>query len=218
MELGIPVRIRNTFAPEQPGTRITPAGPRNAAGVRALTAIGDASLITIAGEGVQGVPDALARTVATAAAVRADLLLISQSSAHNDICMVIPSAVAKRTVEALRHEFSRDLIHAKVEHSVFETAVSCITLVGQNLRTAHGTVARTFAALGQEKINVIATVQGSSDCSMSFVVPQQDLKVALAGIHRELELGGLGVSKRPVAAAGSPSEVWTYQSEQATAD
>ena len=39
-------------------------------------------------------------------------------------------------------------MHEKVEHTVCDSAVSVITLVGQNLRTASGTVARTFAAIG----------------------------------------------------------------------
>jgi len=218
MQRGIPIWIKNTFAPDQHGTKISPAGPLNAGGVTALAAIRDAALITVAGPGTQGVPDALARTVTTAAAVRADVLLISQSSSHNDICLVIPSALAKRTVEALRHEFSPDLMHEKVEHTVFDSAVSVITLVGQNMRTASGTVARTFAALGQENINIIATVQGSSDCSMSFVVPQQDVKVALASIHQELELGSLPSNRRPVRAVASPTSFWKYESEQASAD
>jgi aspartokinase len=127
--------------------------------------------------GWHGVTDALARTIATAAAVRADVLLISQSSSHNDICLVIPSALARRTVEALRHEFSEDLMHEEMEHTVFDSAVSVITLVGQNLRTAPGTVARTFAALGQENVNIIATVQGSSDCSMSFVAERDIVRL-----------------------------------------
>jgi aspartokinase len=227
MQSGIPIWIKNTFAPDEYGTKITPTGPLNAGGVKALTAIRDAALITVAGPitqgGTQGVPDALARTVATAAAVRADVLLISQSSAHNDICLVIASPLAKRTVEALRHEFSPDLMHEKVEHTVFDSAVSVVTLVGQNLRTASGTVARTFAALGQENVNIIATVQGSSDCSMSFVVPQQNLKVALTSLHRELELGSLPsnggpANGRPVTAGASLSAVWKYESESATAD
>jgi bifunctional aspartokinase / homoserine dehydrogenase 1 len=215
---GIPVRIRNTFATDEPGTKITATGPPTSGGVKALTAISDASLITIAGQGTAGVPDALARTAAAAAAVRADVLLISQSSSHNDICMVIPSADAKRTVEALTHEFSQDLNHAKREDSVFDSAVSFITLVGQNLRATPGTVARAFAALGKESVDVIATSQGSSDCSMSFVVSQQDLKTALAGIHRELELGSMPLSSRPVADVANPTATWTFQSEQATAD
>jgi aspartate kinase len=227
MQSGIPIWIKNTFAPEELGTKITPTGPVSAGGVKALTAIRDAALITIGGPitqgGAQGVPDALARTVATAAAVRADVLLISQSSSHNDICLVIASSLAKRTVEALRHEFSPDLMHEKVEHTVFDSAVSVVTLVGQNMRAAFGTVARTFAALGQENVNIIATVQGSSDCSMSFVVPQQDVKIAVASLHRELELGSLAAADcrangRSAIAGGSASAVWKYESEPATAD
>jgi bifunctional aspartokinase / homoserine dehydrogenase 1 len=218
MQRGIPIWVRNTFAPDDPGTRITPTGPSNAGGVKALTAIREASLITVAGPGTEDVPDALARTVATAAAVRADILLISQSSAHNDICLVVSSALAELTVEALRHEFSPDLMRERVEHSVIDAPVSIITLVGQNLRTASATVTRTFAVLGQQNVNIIATVQGSSDCSMSFVVPRQDVQIAVASLHRELELGGLPSSKRAAAAVSTPSAVWKYQSETATAD
>ncbi len=73
MQRNIPVWIRNTFAVDEPGTKITPTGPLNSGGVKALAAISDASLITVAGpsttSGAQGIPDALARTVATAAAV-----------------------------------------------------------------------------------------------------------------------------------------------------
>ena len=193
MQRAIPVSIRNTFAADELGTQITPTGPMNAGGVKALAAIKDASLITVTSssfdDGTQGVPDVLARTVATTAAVRADVLLISQSSSHNEICLIVPSSVTKRTVEALRHEFSRDSVRDKAEHTLCEASVSVITLVGQKLRSASETVGRTFAMLGQENVNIIATVQGSSDCSVSFVVQQSDLQVALASIHRELELG-----------------------------
>ena len=216
MQRGIPIWIKNTFEADEPGTKITPTGALNAGGVKALAAISEASLITVAATGSHGVTDALARTVATAAAVRADVLLISQSSSHNDICLVIPSALARRTVEALRHEFSEDLMHEEMEHTVFDSAVSVITLVGQNLRTAPGTVARTFAALGQENVDIIATVQGSSDCSMSFVVPPAAMKAAVGILHRELELGSVLLSKRPAASVASPSVSWKYQ--RATAD
>jgi aspartokinase len=167
---------------------------------------------------VQSVPDALARTVATAAAVRADVLLVSQASAHNDICLVVASSAVQRTVEALRHEFSPDLMREKVGHTVFDSAVSVITLVGQNLRTAPGTVARTFAALGQENVDVIATMHGSSDCSMSFVVSQSDTKIALASLHRELELSTLSSTSRRASDGASQAAIWKCEPEQATAD
>jgi aspartate kinase len=224
MQSGIPIWIKSTFAPEEPGTKITPKGPLHEGRVTALTVMRDAALITVAVPvsqtqgGTQGVSDALARTVATAAAVRADVLLVSQASAHNDICLVVASSALKRTVDALRHEFSPDLMREKVGHAVFDSAVSVITLVGQNLRTATGTVARTFAALGQENVDIIATMHGSSDCSMSFVVPQRDMRIALASLHRELELNTLSSTSHPVSDGASPAAIWKCEPEQAAAD
>jgi aspartokinase len=222
MQIGIPIWIKNTFATDESGTKITPAGPRNARGVKALTAIPDAALITVAGVGTQGgrkgVHDSWVRTVATAAAVRADVLLISQSPSHNGISLVVASSPAKRTVEALRQEFSQDLVRDGLEYTVFDAAVSVITLVGQNMGAASEIVARAFTALSDENVNIIATAQGSSDCSMAFAVPQQDMEIALASIHRELELVGLPSNRRPVTVAASPSSIWKYESEQASAD
>ncbi len=109
MQCGIPLWIRNSFAPERPGTKIVPAGPVNGGGVKALSAIGDLALITVGGPGIVGVPDVLGRTFATTAAARADVLLISQSSSQNNICLIVPSSLAKHTVDALRSEFAVDL-------------------------------------------------------------------------------------------------------------
>jgi hypothetical protein len=53
---------------------------------------------------------------------------------------------------------------------------------------------------------------------MAFVVPQQDMEIALSSIHRELELVDLPSNRRPVAVDASPSAIWKYQSEPASAD
>jgi len=39
-----------------------------------------------------------------------------QSSPQNDICLVVASSLAKRTVEGLRRKFAEDLAYEKVEH------------------------------------------------------------------------------------------------------
>jgi aspartokinase/homoserine dehydrogenase 1 len=189
MRCGIPLWIRNTFAPEKPGTKITPMGPPSGGGVKALTAIGDVALITVGGPGIVGVPDVLGRTFATTAAVRADVLLISQSSSQNNICLIVSSSSAKHTVEALRHEFAQDLAHEKVEHITLDPNVAIVTVVGQNMRGISGIVGRTFGALGREDVNIIAIAQGSSECNISFVVAQKDMRTALVTTHREFELG-----------------------------
>src|SRR5580698_622424 len=198
-QCGIPLQIRNTFAPEHLGTKITPGGPANGGGVKGLTAISDVALITVGGPGIVGVPDVLGRTFATTAAVRANVLLISQSSSQNDICLVVSTALAKPTVEALRHEFAQDLAHEKVEHITLDPTVAIVTVVGQNMRGS-GIVGRTFGALGREGVNIIAIAQGSSECNLSFVVSRDHMKAALAVTHREFQLDALNSPALPVVA------------------
>jgi len=189
VQSGTPLWIRNTFAPERPGTKITPTGSSNDGGVKALTAIGDVALITVGGPGMLGVPDVLGRTFKTTATIQANVLLSSQSSSQNDICLVVSSALAERTVEALRREFAQDLAHEKVEHVNFDPDVAIIALVGDNMRGVSGIVGRTFGALDRESVDIIAIAQGSSGCSISFVVPRKDMKAALIATHREFGLG-----------------------------
>ena len=218
MQCGIPLWIRNTFTPERPGTKITPAGPPNNGGVKALTAISDVALITVGGPGIVGVPDVLGRTFATTAAVRANVLLISQSSSQNDICLVVSSSVAKRTVEALRREFAQDLAHEKVEHINLDLTVAMVTVVGQNMRGISGIAGRTFGALGRENVNIIAIAQGSSECNISFVVPQKDMKAALITTHREFQLGALNSQVFPISGTRNRPAVWYYESGRQSAD
>src|ERR1700693_1416836 len=61
MDAGIPVWIRNSFAPERPGTKITLEGRSIGGGVKALTAISDVALITVGGPGVVGFRHVLGR-------------------------------------------------------------------------------------------------------------------------------------------------------------
>ena len=213
---GIPLWIRNTFSPELPGTRITPAGPSTDGGVKGLTAISEVALVTVGGPGIVGVPDVLGRTFATTAAVRANVLLISQSSSQNDICLVVASSVAELTVEALRREFAQDLAHEKVEHITLDQTIAIVTVVGKNMRGS-GTVGRTFTALGRENVNVVAIAQGSSECNISFVVSKDDVKAALETTHREFRLGTTESLALPVKSVGVSPAAWQYESEQRTA-
>jgi len=189
---GIPVWIRNSFAPERTGTKITAQGRSIGGGVKALTAISDVALITVGGPGIVGVPDVVGRAFSTTAEVRANVLLISQSSSQNDICFIVSSADARRTVEALRREFAQDLAHEKVEHITIDPEIAIVAVVGENMRGTPGVAGRTFNALGRENVNIIAIAQGSSECNISFVVGRSAMRAALAATHREFGLGAAG--------------------------
>jgi aspartate kinase len=188
---GIPVWIRNSFAPEKPGTKITQHGRSIGGGVKALTAIRDVALISVGGPGIVGVPDVVGRTFSTTAQLRAEVLLISQSSSQNDICFIVGKAHAQTTLEALRREFAQDLAHQVVEHITMDPNIAIVAVVGENMRGTPGVAGRTFHALGREGVNIIAIAQGSSETNISFVVSDQSVKPALLATHREFGLGKL---------------------------
>jgi aspartokinase/homoserine dehydrogenase 1 len=191
MQSGIPLSIRNTFAPDRPGTKITPDGSSNAAGVKAATVICDSALITVRASSVLETPDTLRRTLATVAAVPVPVRLVPQSSSSkNAVCIVVSSDHAESVFEALRLEFAHDLEREKVKHITLNPTVAIVTLVGRNLRDAGDIVGRLTAVLDRDTLKLFGLAQPSSGANISFVVAQQDVQAVLATVHRELQLDG----------------------------
>src|SRR5215813_6003491 len=141
---GIPVWIRNSFAPEKLGTKITARGKIIGGGVKALTAIRDVALISVGGPGIVGVTDVVGRTFSTTAELRAEVLLISQSSSQNDICFIVAKAHAHGTIAGLRREFAQDLAHEVVDHITMDPDIAIVAVVGENMRGTPGVAGRTF--------------------------------------------------------------------------
>lgn len=188
VQKAIPVWIRNSFAPDKLGTKITPEGRSIGGGVKALTAIRDVTLISVGGPGIVGLPDVVGRTFSTTSEVRASVLLISQSSSQNDICFIVSATDADRTVAALRKEFAQDLAHETVEHITVDPNIAIVAVVGENMRGTPGVAGRTFNSLGRQNVNIIAIAQGSSESNISFVIEEKDVKKALLATHCEFGL------------------------------
>jgi len=184
----IPVWIRNSFSPENAGTRITTEGHPTEHGVRAITAIPNVSMITIGGRGIVGVIGVAAKTFEAVASVRANVLLISQSSSENDICLIVDSVDAAETLKALRSAFAADLKHHDVEHITVNSNIAIVAVVGEKMRGTPGIAGRTFSALGRRSINIIAIAQGSSEYNVSFVVEAGAMRDAVRAVHEEFEL------------------------------
>jgi len=187
-EAGIPVWIRNSFAPERNGTKITATGHPTRRGVKAITAMSNVTLITIGGRGIVGLPGVAAKTFTAAAIAQANVLLISQSSSGNDICFILDSADADRTVAELRAAFASDLAHHEVEHINVNADIAVVAVVGERMRGTPGIAGRTFSALGRRGINIIAIAQGSSEYNVSLVVEAGQMREVVQALHSEFGL------------------------------
>jgi bifunctional aspartokinase / homoserine dehydrogenase 1 len=210
MQSRIPLQIRNTFAPEQAGTKITPAGPSNGR-VKAVAAICEAALITVRNRDVVEVTQALGLTITNPMSPAAEVLLICPSNSQNDTYLVVPSSAAKPLAEALRREFAGDAARQQEEHIWVDSTVAVVTVVGQHVCTASGLIDRVFSALARENVNVLPIAQASSECNFSFVVSRKDVKAALVTTHREFQLGEFESQSLAASAGNNGSATWLYE-------
>lgn len=187
IEAGIPVRILNTFEPEHAGTTITAQGVPDGSVVKATTSLGGLSLVTVQGAGMSGVPGFAAKVFDTTAAEGVSVLMISQASSENSICLVVPSDTADRLKAALERMLAKELAHHDVERVSVERPIAVVAAVGEGMRGTPGVAARIFGALGKAKVNVIAIAQGSSELNVSLCVAERDQTKAVRAIHEEFE-------------------------------
>ena len=185
IEARIPVRILNTFAPVDAGTTITADPAPDGSVVKATTSLGGLGLVTVQGPGMSGVPGFAARVFDTTAELKISVLMISQSSSENSICLVVPAHATERLRPALERMFSAELRRHDVERVDVETPVAIVAAVGEGMRGTPGVAARVFGALGRAKVNVVAIAQGSSELNISLVVHENDRDKAVRAIHEE---------------------------------
>lgn len=186
--VGMPVRILNTFEPDHPGTLITAEESDNGKSVKAVAAIKNMSLITVAGPGMIGIPGVAGRTFSAVARTETNVLMISQASSEQSICFVVPTPDVPRVIKSLEQEMIREIERRDLDPVQSEDNVVVLAVVGSGMKGTPGVSARLFGALGGEKINVIAIAQGSSEFNISVVIAQGDADNAMRAIHREFEL------------------------------
>jgi aspartokinase/homoserine dehydrogenase 1 len=183
VESDIPLRIKNTFNPDNPGTVIVANGQGKNGGIKAVTAIKNLNLVTVEGTGMVGVPGIAARTFGAVADSKVSVLLISQASSEQSICFAVPSKSSQEVIDSLEAEFKLEIERRDIESIWGMKNVSIVTIVGAGMRGTPGISGKVFSALGDKGVNVIAIAQGSSECSISIVVDADDTAEAVSQIH-----------------------------------
>ena len=179
----IPIRIKNTFDPEAPGTLIEQNPPESNSRLRGLSSSCHIALLSMEGSGMVGVPGYSARLFSALAAVKINIILITQASSVHTMCVAIDEKEAEIAKKAVDDIFAYEISLQKVEPLRVEVGFSIISLVGDDLQQQSGTGGRMFEALGRRGINIRAIAQGSSEKNISTVVHTADEVEALRAIH-----------------------------------
>jgi aspartokinase len=156
--------------------------------VKNITSIDNLSLVSIEGNGMVGVPGISARIFSALARVRVNVMMISQASSEHNVCIVIPQKDCGRGVKELRNEFEVDIAKKIIDDIRLQENVSIVAVVGEGMKGMRGIAGKTFTAVADANVNIVAIAQGSSELNISLVVEQAEAHKTVQAIHDAFHL------------------------------
>jgi len=185
MAKGIPLWIKNTFAPNDTGTEIERKARAGGNAVSGLSSIDRVSLLLLEGSGMIGIPGFSKRLFEALSKEKINVILITQSSSEYSICVAIDENNVDKAKKAVDEEFANEIALQKLEPLQVENKLSIVALVGDNMKSHQGISGKMFAAMGRNGVNIRAIAQGSSEKNISAVISSADVKKAINVLHEE---------------------------------
>ncbi|WP_405212046.1 bifunctional aspartate kinase/homoserine dehydrogenase I [Dokdonia sp. Asnod2-E02] len=179
----IPIYIKNTMAPEEPGTRIGNQDIAHPNPIKGISHISDVALLTLEGAGMVGISGISKRLFEVLSQQQVNIILITQASSEHSICIGVMEAGALRAKTAIETEFAYELSLHKIDPVIVETSLAIIALVGESMKSHQGISGKMFSTLGRNNVNIRAIAQGASEKNISAVIAEKDVKKALNSLH-----------------------------------
>ncbi len=177
---GIPINIKNTNCPEDPGTMIVETTSKK-------------TPYTITGiAGKKGFCSILIEKAMMNAEVGFGLKVLQVLDKYGIPFEHIPSGIDSMSVFVHQSEFSENEqavlagIHRAVHPDLIDiqSDLALIAVVGRGIRTNRGVAAKLFTALAEEKINIRMIDQGSGELNIIIGVHDSDFEAAIQAIYR----------------------------------
>ncbi len=182
---GIPIYVKNTFEPSDPGTLIERNPPEGNNKIKGISSSNKIALLSMEGSGMVGIPGYSSRLFDTLTKNNVNIILITQASSVHTMCIAIDEADADKAKKATDELFAYEISLGKVDPLRVEKGFSIISLVGDDMKNQSGASGKMFDALGREGINIRAIAQGSSEKNVSAVVQTEYVNDAIRAIHEE---------------------------------
>ena len=179
----IPIKVKNTFNPEHPGTLIKDKIEDDKKPIKGISSIKGTSLITVTGLSMVGVIGVNRRIFTTLANKGISVFMVSQASSENSTSIGVRDEDAEAAAEVLNAEFAKEIETGAMFPMQVESGLATIAIVGENMKQTPGIAGKLFGTLGRSGISVIACAQGASETNISFVVDGRFLRKSLNVLH-----------------------------------
>ena len=179
---GIPINIRNTNRPGDPGTRIAPTVPKSS---RKVTGVA----------GKKGFSGILVEKSMMNSEVGFTSRLLQILAEHGVAFEHCPSGIDTISMIVSTVQFApvREAVMAQIEDELHPETLICedglamIAVVGRGMVSTKGTAAKIFKALADADVNIRMIDQGSSELNIIVGVEEPDYEKAIRSIYREME-------------------------------
>ena len=179
----IPLLIKNTFNPNDLGTKITEKYSSNKVVVKGISYIDNVSLINIEGSGMIGVTGFAKRMFEALSEKNINVIMITQASSEHSICVAVRTGDDEIAKTAIDNKFSYEISLGKINPSRIERKMVNIAVVGEKMKNHQGISGKLFSTLGNNNINIKAIAQGASERNISIIIDKKNLNKAINSLH-----------------------------------
>ncbi len=187
IEYGIPLRIKNSFAPEDPGTLIVESPSTDRLRLPAIISTRNLSLIAIGSHDDAWRLPAVAKALQALSDAGIDVLMFSQSFSEHNLNLIVRRREQARCLKTLGTAFADQLSQHRYTLAT-KQQVATVSVVGVPGSNGKGAVSHAFAALGDQGTRIVAVAQAATESSASFCIPEDDVAETVRFLHRELRL------------------------------
>jgi len=191
---GIPMRIRNTMAPELPGTVVDATGATDSERATCVTSLEGMTLIDVEGSQRTARADLGPRVASALARESVPVWFETQAPRGNGVALAVADADADHAKAILEEELARELGRGDLAPPRLQRGVTLVTLVAEAMGRTVNVAGRFFGALGIAGVNVKAASQGATSRAISCVVERGDTALAVRSVHAAMNLAHEQVS------------------------
>ncbi len=144
--------------------------------IKAITSIEKLSMVTIESGTMISLPGTASKLFSLLGDNNVNIKFISQSSSENNITFGIDIEDSMKVSFLLRNSelFGKQWFSLKIDNEI-----SLIAVIGAGMLHVPGVAGKVFTALGNNKVNVRAIAQGSSELNITFIIERKDCEKAV---------------------------------------
>jgi aspartokinase/homoserine dehydrogenase 1 len=216
IQANVPLRIRDTMHPEDPGTLVDAAGPQDASRPSCIVTLENLALVeleyTPRSVHPVGIGQRMLRVLESA---RIPVRISTQSPLGRAASIVVQQRDLAHTRQVLSQEFQQETSHGEIEPIRERAPVTLVMLMTETIGQGSNVAGRFFGALGAVGINVRAAAQGAASRSLACVVDATETSLAARSIHAAFNLAHSEVSLLILGKGVVGAQLLSHLQEQA---